>query len=81
MELMRIFSHASIILSISVTSAAHESNGINKVKFFDADLRVLGAFANIDAKFMIRLGNGDLEKMRDPNNAQDWVKQNVQPST
>lgn len=104
MELMRIFSYASIILSISVyllpimvnsiginygqiadnlpspenVVPLVKSIGVTKVKLYDADPRVLGAFANSGVEFMIGLGNGDLEKMRDPNNAQDWVKQNVQ---
>ncbi|KAE8727338.1 Glucan endo-1,3-beta-glucosidase 11 [Hibiscus syriacus] len=55
-----------------------KSIGATKVKLYDADPRVLSSFANTGVEFMIGLGNEDLGNMRDPNNAQAWVKQNVQ---
>ncbi|KAE8683925.1 Glucan endo-1,3-beta-glucosidase 11 [Hibiscus syriacus] len=55
-----------------------KSIGATKVKLYDADPRVLSSFANTGVEFIIGLGNEDLGRMRDPNNAQAWVKQNVQ---
>ncbi|KAJ7952219.1 putative Glucan endo-1,3-beta-glucosidase [Quillaja saponaria] len=58
--------------------------GATKVKLYDADPRVLGAFANTGVEFIVGLGNEYLSKMRDPDKAQGWVKSNVQaflPST
>lgn len=54
------------------------SIGATKVKLYDADPRVLKAFANTNVEFIVGLGNEFLSKMRDPNNAQTWVKTNVQ---
>lgn len=55
-----------------------KSIGATKVKLYDADPRVLSAFANTDVEFIVGLGNEYLDKMRDPSKAQAWVKQNVQ---
>ncbi|XVF10287.1 hypothetical protein REPUB_Repub07fG0169800 [Reevesia pubescens] len=55
-----------------------KSIGATKVKLYDADPRVLSAFANTGVEFIVGLGNDYLDKMRDPAQAQDWVKQNVQ---
>ncbi|XP_038993529.1 glucan endo-1,3-beta-glucosidase 11-like isoform X1 [Hibiscus syriacus] len=55
-----------------------KSIGATQVKLYDADPRVLGAFANTGIEFMVGLGNEYLDKMRDPAKAQAWVKQNVQ---
>ncbi|KAK8995106.1 hypothetical protein V6N11_069554 [Hibiscus sabdariffa] len=55
-----------------------KSIGATKVKLYDADPRVLSSFANTGVEFIIGLGNGDLANMRDPNNALEWVKDNVQ---
>ncbi|GMI76548.1 hypothetical protein like AT1G32860 [Hibiscus trionum] len=55
-----------------------KSIGATKVKLYDADPRVLDAFANTGIEFMVGLGNEYLDKMRDPDKAQAWVKQNVQ---
>ncbi|XP_042520356.1 glucan endo-1,3-beta-glucosidase 11-like isoform X1 [Macadamia integrifolia] len=54
------------------------SIGVSKVKLYDADPRVLCAFANTGVEFIVSLGNEYLEKMRDPDKAQVWVKTNVQ---
>ncbi|KAK3025171.1 hypothetical protein RJ639_043057 [Escallonia herrerae] len=54
------------------------SIGANRVKLYDADPKVLRAFANTGVEFIVGLGNEFLSKMRDPNKAQDWVKTNVQ---
>ncbi|KAF5956921.1 hypothetical protein HYC85_004146 [Camellia sinensis] len=54
------------------------SIGATKVKLYDADPRVLKAFANTNVEFIVGLGNEFLSKMRDPNNAQTWVETNVQ---
>nr|TKR75028.1 hypothetical protein D5086_0000289400 [Populus alba] len=55
-----------------------KSIGATKVKLYDADPRVLKAFANTGVEFIVGLGNEYLSKMRDPDKAQAWVKANVQ---
>ncbi|KAJ6423126.1 hypothetical protein OIU84_024121 [Salix udensis] len=55
-----------------------KSIGATKVKLYDADPRVLKAFANTGVEFIVGLGNEYLSKMRDPDKAQVWVKANVQ---
>jgi exo-beta-1,3-glucanase (GH17 family) len=55
------------------------SLNISRVKLYDADPNVLLAFANTDVEFVIGLGNEYLQKMTDPNQAQTWIRQHVQP--
>ncbi|CAK9167460.1 unnamed protein product [Ilex paraguariensis] len=55
-----------------------KSLGATKVKLYDADPRVLKAFANTGVEFIVGLGNEYLSKIRDPDQAQAWVKTNVQ---
>lgn len=55
-----------------------KSIGAKRVKLYDADPRVLRAFANSGVEFIVGLGNEYLEKMGDPDKAKAWVKQNVQ---
>uniref|UniRef100_A0A2N9IEN0 glucan endo-1,3-beta-D-glucosidase n=1 Tax=Fagus sylvatica TaxID=28930 RepID=A0A2N9IEN0_FAGSY len=55
-----------------------KSIGATKVKLYDADPRVIQAFANTDVEFMVGLGNDLLAKMKDVNKAEEWVKSNVQ---
>uniref|UniRef100_A0A5B6ZIV5 glucan endo-1,3-beta-D-glucosidase n=2 Tax=Davidia involucrata TaxID=16924 RepID=A0A5B6ZIV5_DAVIN len=54
------------------------SIGATKLKLYDADPRVLRAFAETDVEFIVGLGNEYLSKMRDPEKAEAWVKTNVQ---
>lgn len=54
------------------------SIGATKVKLYDADPKVLKAFANTGIEFVVGLGNEYLAKMKDPIKAQAWVKTNVQ---
>lgn len=56
-----------------------KSIGATRVKLYDADPRVLKAFANTGVEFVVGLGNENLQNMQDPTKAQAWVKQNVQP--
>lgn len=56
-----------------------KSIGATQVKLYDADPKVLKAFANTGVEFMVGLGNEYLSKMRDPANAEVWIKSNVQP--
>ncbi|KAJ9558909.1 hypothetical protein OSB04_013523 [Centaurea solstitialis] len=63
-------SHVSVLL---------RSLNISRVKVYDADPAVLGAFAGTDVEFIVAVGNDLLQKMRDPQQAQSWVQQNVQP--
>ncbi|XP_044486868.1 glucan endo-1,3-beta-glucosidase 11-like [Mangifera indica] len=55
-----------------------KSIGATKVKLYDADPRVLKAFANTGVEFIVGLGNEYLSKMEDPDEATAWVMQNVQ---
>ncbi|KAK1408188.1 hypothetical protein QVD17_39823 [Tagetes erecta] len=55
-----------------------KSIGADKVKLYDADPKVLKAFANTNVKFIIGIGNEYLSKLQDPIVAQSWVKSNVQ---
>ncbi|KAM7531493.1 hypothetical protein LguiB_034903 [Lonicera macranthoides] len=54
------------------------SIGATKVKLYDADPKVLKAFANTGIEFVVGLGNEYLAKMKDPIKTQAWVKTNVQ---
>ncbi|KAL7111061.1 hypothetical protein ACP275_05G064400 [Erythranthe tilingii] len=56
-----------------------KSIGVTRVKLYDADPRVLKAFANSGVEFIVGVGNEYLSKVRDPKQAQAWVKTNVQP--
>lgn len=53
--------------------------GATKVKLYDADPRVLKAFANTGVEVMVGLGNEYLSRMKDPTKAQAWIKTNLQP--
>ncbi|KAL8535647.1 hypothetical protein ACS0TY_011322 [Phlomoides rotata] len=55
-----------------------KSIGATRVKLYDADPRVLKAFANSGVEFVVGLGNEYLSRMRDPKQALAWVKSNVQ---
>ncbi|MFS7915458.1 putative glucan endo-1,3-beta-D-glucosidase [Helianthus anomalus] len=63
----------------SHVSALLESLNISRVKLYDADPNVLTAFANTNVEFIIGLGNEYLQKMQDPQQAQIWIQQKVQP--
>lgn len=53
--------------------------GATKVKLYDADPKVLKAFAKTGIEFTVTIGNEDLPQMaKDPKQAIDWVKKNVQ---
>ncbi|CAM8879564.1 unnamed protein product [Rhodiola kirilowii] len=52
--------------------------GATKVKLYDADPKVLTAFANSGVDFIVCVHNEDLAKVKDPVNALVWVKTNVQ---
>lgn len=56
-----------------------KSLNISRVKLYDADPNVLGAFANSNVDFVIGLGNEYLQRMNDPYQAQTWIQQHVQP--
>ncbi|KAM7491543.1 hypothetical protein LguiA_034464 [Lonicera macranthoides] len=55
-----------------------KSIGATRLKLYDADPKVLCAFANTGVEFIVSLGNEYLSNMNDPNKALDWVKTNVQ---
>ncbi|KAK8959621.1 Glucan endo-1,3-beta-glucosidase 14 [Platanthera guangdongensis] len=56
-----------------------QSVSISNVKLYDADPNVLGAFSNSNVEFIIGIGNENVANMIDPSQAQNWIKQNVQP--
>ncbi|XP_066315438.1 glucan endo-1,3-beta-glucosidase 14-like [Miscanthus floridulus] len=57
-----------------------QSMNVNKVKLYDADPRVLTAFANTGVEFIITVGNENLQTMAaSPAAARQWVATNVQP--
>ncbi|KAL7160619.1 hypothetical protein ABFS83_01G108200 [Erythranthe nasuta] len=55
-----------------------KSIGATRLKLYDADPRVLKAFANTGVEFIVGIGNEYLANMVDPKQAQAWVKTNVQ---
>ncbi|XP_009772777.1 glucan endo-1,3-beta-glucosidase 11-like [Nicotiana sylvestris] len=55
-----------------------KSMGATRLKLYDADPRVLKAFANTNVEFIVSVGNEYLADMKDPAKAQAWVKTNVQ---
>ncbi|KAI3420542.1 uncharacterized protein J3R85_012765 [Psidium guajava] len=70
---------ANNLPSPSRVSSLLGSLNISRVKLYDADPNVLLAFSNSNVDFIIGLGNGDLQNMTNPVNAQDWIQQHVQP--
>ncbi|XP_071701090.1 glucan endo-1,3-beta-glucosidase 14-like [Rutidosis leptorrhynchoides] len=56
-----------------------ETLNISRVKLYDADPKVLISFANSNVEFIIGLRNEYLPRMQDPEEAQTWIQQNVQP--
>ncbi|XP_052186530.1 glucan endo-1,3-beta-glucosidase 14 [Diospyros lotus] len=70
---------ANNLPSPSRVSFLLRSLNITRVKLYDADPKVLSAFANSDVEFVIGLGNEYLLNMTDPIKAQNWIQQRVQP--
>ncbi|KAL3738423.1 hypothetical protein ACJRO7_019889 [Eucalyptus globulus] len=56
-----------------------KSVGATRLKLYDADPRVLKAFAGTGIEFTVGLGNEYLARMRDPAQALAWLKSNIQP--
>ncbi|KAF6159597.1 hypothetical protein GIB67_034559 [Kingdonia uniflora] len=56
-----------------------KSIGVKKAKLYDADPKVLHAFANTGVEFVVALGNDLLAQMVDPVQAEAWLKSNIQP--
>ncbi|CAM0883688.1 unnamed protein product [Alopecurus aequalis] len=57
-----------------------QSLNVNKVKLYDADPKVLTAFANTGVEFTIAVGNENIQTMAtSPGAARQWVSQHVQP--
>ncbi|PON48176.1 Glycoside hydrolase [Trema orientale] len=55
------------------------SLNISRVKLYDADPNVLGAFSNSQVDFIIGLGNEYLQNMTDPIKAQSWIETHLSP--
>lgn len=49
------------------------------MKLYDADAKVLSAFANSNIEFIIAIGNENILNMADSMKAQAWLRQNIQP--
>ncbi|KAL8216589.1 hypothetical protein R6Q57_023426 [Mikania cordata] len=56
-----------------------KSIGADKLKLYDADPKVLKAFANTGIEFIVGIGNEYLPELQDPAGAQSWIKSNIQP--
>lgn len=54
-----------------------QDNGINKVKLFDSNPKILKALAGSGIEVMIAIPNLDLKVMADPAKAKAWVAKNV----
>ncbi|CAK8578880.1 unnamed protein product [Lathyrus sativus] len=55
-----------------------KDNAIKKVKIFDTDPWILGAFSGTDIEVMVGIPNDQLKKISgDMDEAEDWVKNNV----
>ncbi|KAK4400237.1 Glucan endo-1,3-beta-glucosidase 11 [Sesamum angolense] len=71
--------HSAIVLfSASLFFTAAFSLGINYGQIANNLPHPEAAFANTGVEFIVGLGNEDLARMRDPKQAQAWVKTNVQ---
>lgn len=70
---------ANNLPSPSRVSLLLRSLNVSRVKLYDADPNVLNAFSNSNVEFIIGLGNEYLENMTDPQKAQTWIQQKVQP--
>nr|GME05682.1 glucan endo-1,3-beta-glucosidase 11-like [Ipomoea batatas] len=55
-----------------------KSMGVTRLKLYDADPKVLKAFANTNVEFIVSVTNNELCKVKDPERAEAWVRQNVQ---
>ncbi|CAH9089556.1 unnamed protein product, partial [Cuscuta epithymum] len=53
--------------------------GATKVKLYDADPKVLTAFAHTSVELIVSIGNEHLPEMSDCDKARAWVLQNVSP--
>lgn len=70
---------ANNLPSPSRVSVLLQSLNVSRVKLYDADPKVLQAFANSEVDFIIGLGNEYLPNMTDALNAQNWIQQHVTP--
>ncbi|XP_078432225.1 glucan endo-1,3-beta-glucosidase 8-like [Wolffia australiana] len=61
----------------SAVVAMLKSNGIKKVKLFDADEWTVSSLARSGIEIMVAIPNDQLRRMTKYDNARDWVKQNV----
>lgn len=59
-------------------AALIKSLNVTRIKLYDPDPNVLVAFSNSNVEFVIGL-NETLQSMTDPQKAQSWIQQHVQP--
>ncbi|XP_010089820.2 glucan endo-1,3-beta-glucosidase 14 isoform X1 [Morus notabilis] len=55
------------------------SLNVSRIKLYDADPNVLTAFSNAGVSFIVSIGNENLQNMRDPLKAQNWITQHLSP--
>jgi hypothetical protein len=56
--------------------------GIGKMRMFDADSTVLGAFENSGVEVTVGVNNGDVQTLASSQDAtSQWFNTNIQPST
>ncbi|KAI5060159.1 hypothetical protein GOP47_0024579 [Adiantum capillus-veneris] len=70
---------ASHPLPPSVVVQLLKSNGISKVKLFDANSSVVSALVNSDIEVMVGIPNDLLSGLTNPSKAVSWVQTNISP--
>ncbi|MCO5603701.1 hypothetical protein L7F22_057852 [Adiantum nelumboides] len=70
---------ASHPLPPSIVVQLLKSNGISKVKLFDANSSVLNALVDSDIEVMVGIPNDLLSGLTNPSKAVSWVQDNIKP--
>jgi exo-beta-1,3-glucanase (GH17 family) len=70
---------ANNLPSHSQVASLLQSINVKRVKLYDSDPGVLGAFSGTQIEFIIAIDNGNVANMTDPSKAQAWIAQSVQP--
>lgn len=69
---------ASHPMDATIVANMLKDNGIKKVKLFDADPKIVGAFAGSNIEVMVGIPNDQLSKFaKSSGDAEDWVKKNL----
>ncbi|KAE8682504.1 ABC transporter G family member 12 [Hibiscus syriacus] len=62
---------------LSTLSISTTSNGIGKMRLYDADQATLQALAGTDTELILGVPNGDLQSLSTPSTANAWVQNNI----